>query len=182
MATTVTIDDRLLQQAVRVSGIEQKDDVVREALNALIAREISGRRSDAGEPHRALEGVPTTSAGVLVDALDRIDDLAHLGDGWDSYGAAPIGNDAVRAARVLVIELWQSGAFAGTDQIDIIPVPTGGIQVEWAFGPRDIEIEIGHAGDLAWLINLDDGSFDELSGQPGIAARDIVERISRLDH
>jgi Arc/MetJ family transcription regulator len=182
MATTVTIDERLLQQAVRVSGIEQKDDVVREALNALIARETTRQRQDAEGRSLTPQAQPMERTGLLVRALDRIDDLAQLDDDWDSYGAAPIGHDAVHAARVLVIELWYSGAFAGLDQIDIIPVPTGGIQFEWALGHQDIEVGIGHSGDLTWLIALGDGTFEESTGQPGLAAYDIVDRIGRLTH
>ncbi len=182
MATTVTIDERLLQQAVRVTGIERKDDVVREALTALIQRETA--RPHQGDDLRghAVADDSIEHTGLLVRALDRIDDLARLGNDWDSYGAAPIGTDAVRTARVLAIELWRSGAFADLSQIDIIPIPTGGIQFEWALGGGEIEVEIDRTGELTWLIARDDGIDEESSGQPAASPRDVVDRISSFTH
>ena len=43
MRTTLIIDDKLLERARRLSGIEEKTSLVRAGLEALIARE-SGKR------------------------------------------------------------------------------------------------------------------------------------------
>src|SRR5205823_5102189 len=48
MATTLRIDDALLREAARVSGLRRKTDVVRAGLEVLIARESVRRLSALG--------------------------------------------------------------------------------------------------------------------------------------
>jgi Arc/MetJ family transcription regulator len=48
MRTTLNIDDALLQEAVRLSGIAEKTAVVRAGLEALIARESARRLAALG--------------------------------------------------------------------------------------------------------------------------------------
>ncbi|CAN5808740.1 MAG: type II toxin-antitoxin system VapB family antitoxin [Thermomicrobiales bacterium] len=43
METIVDLDEKLLERAIRISGIEKKDEVLREALTALIDREAARR-------------------------------------------------------------------------------------------------------------------------------------------
>lgn len=46
METLVRLDEKLLERAIRVTGIEEKDEVLREALTALIEREAARRVID----------------------------------------------------------------------------------------------------------------------------------------
>lgn len=48
MRTTLNIDDRLLQEAARLSGISEKTAIVRAGLEALIARESARRLAALG--------------------------------------------------------------------------------------------------------------------------------------
>ncbi len=48
MRTTLNIDDRLLQEAARLTGIAEKTAVVRAGLEALIARESARRLAALG--------------------------------------------------------------------------------------------------------------------------------------
>ena len=48
MRTTLNIDDTLLKEAVRLSGIDEKTAVVRAGLEALIARESARRLAALG--------------------------------------------------------------------------------------------------------------------------------------
>jgi Arc/MetJ family transcription regulator len=48
MRTTLNIDDTLLQEAARLSGISEKTAVVRAGLEALIARESARRLAALG--------------------------------------------------------------------------------------------------------------------------------------
>ncbi|MCJ2073169.1 type II toxin-antitoxin system VapB family antitoxin [Methylobacterium sp. J-030] len=43
MRTTITLDDKLVEGAQRYSGINEKSELLREALRALIQREVSRR-------------------------------------------------------------------------------------------------------------------------------------------
>lgn len=53
MRTTLTIDDDLLEEATRLTRIEERPALVREALRALIARESALRlaRMGGSDPH-----------------------------------------------------------------------------------------------------------------------------------
>ena len=48
MRTTMNIDDRLLEQAQRLTGMSEKTALVREALKALIERESARRLARLG--------------------------------------------------------------------------------------------------------------------------------------
>lgn len=48
MRTTVTLDDDLLEQAEKLTGIEERPALLREALKALIARESALRLARLG--------------------------------------------------------------------------------------------------------------------------------------
>ena len=58
MRTTLNIDDQLLDEAQRITGVAEKATLVREGLRALIERESARRLARLGgsEPH--LETVP----------------------------------------------------------------------------------------------------------------------------
>jgi Arc/MetJ family transcription regulator len=58
MRTTVTIDDELLAKAQRLSGIEERPMLLREALRALIERESARRLAALGGSEKRLKPVP----------------------------------------------------------------------------------------------------------------------------
>ena len=55
MRTTVTLDDQLLDRAVRLTGVRERGALLREALQALIERESARRLARLGgtEPDRS---------------------------------------------------------------------------------------------------------------------------------
>jgi Arc/MetJ family transcription regulator len=63
MKTTLNIDDGLLEQARRLSRIEEKTALVRAGLEALIARESARRLAALGGTERALRAVPRRRHG-----------------------------------------------------------------------------------------------------------------------
>jgi Arc/MetJ family transcription regulator len=48
MSTALVVDDKLLAEAQRLTGLKEKTDVVREALTALIERESARRLARLG--------------------------------------------------------------------------------------------------------------------------------------
>lgn len=54
MRTTLNIDDQLLAEAARVSGVAEKGALVREALRALIERESARRLARLGGTEKKL--------------------------------------------------------------------------------------------------------------------------------
>lgn len=58
MRTTVNIDDQLLAQAQRLTGVEEKATLLREGLKALIERESARRLAALGGTEKQLKPVP----------------------------------------------------------------------------------------------------------------------------
>ena len=58
MRTTLNIDDRLLEEAQRITGVNEKAALVREGLRALIERESARRLARLGGSEPQLEPIP----------------------------------------------------------------------------------------------------------------------------
>ena len=58
MRTTLNIDDQLLEDAQRLTGIAEKTTLVREGLRALIERESARRLAKLGGSEPQLKPVP----------------------------------------------------------------------------------------------------------------------------
>jgi len=64
MRTTLSLDDDLLAQAERFTGLKEKSALVREALHALIERESARRLSLLGGTEPKLKAIPRRRAGT----------------------------------------------------------------------------------------------------------------------
>lgn len=58
MRTTLNIDDDLLREAERLTGLKEKTALVRAGLEVLIARESGKRLAALGGTEKALESIP----------------------------------------------------------------------------------------------------------------------------
>ncbi len=58
MRTTLNIDETLLEEAERITGMTEKTALVREGLRALIERESARRLARLGGSEPALEDIP----------------------------------------------------------------------------------------------------------------------------
>lgn len=63
MRTTLNIDDELLAEARRLSGVTEKAALVREGLRALIERESARRLARLGGSEPRLTPIPRRRAG-----------------------------------------------------------------------------------------------------------------------
>jgi Arc/MetJ family transcription regulator len=62
MKTTLNIDDRLLEQAARMTGVTEKTSLVRLGLEALIARESARHLSKLGGTEPTSRPIPRRRA------------------------------------------------------------------------------------------------------------------------
>lgn len=62
MRTTLNIDDRLLAEAQRITGIAEKAKLVRQGLQALIERESARRLAKLGGSEPQLKSIPRRRA------------------------------------------------------------------------------------------------------------------------
>ena len=58
MRTTINIDDELIERAARLTGVEEKTSLVRQGLEALIARESARRLAALGGSEKELRPIP----------------------------------------------------------------------------------------------------------------------------
>ena len=58
MRTTLNIDDSLVREAARLTGVSEKTALVRMGLEALVARESARRLADLGGTERKLTPIP----------------------------------------------------------------------------------------------------------------------------
>ncbi|MEQ8689869.1 MAG: type II toxin-antitoxin system VapB family antitoxin [Pseudomonadales bacterium] len=63
MRTTVNIDEELLSEAQRITGVTEKAYLVREGLKALIERDSARRLSQLGATDPELKTVPRRRTG-----------------------------------------------------------------------------------------------------------------------
>ncbi len=63
MRTTVNIDDDLLAEARRMTGIDERAALLREGLKALIQRESARRLARLGGAEKSLRAAPRRRAG-----------------------------------------------------------------------------------------------------------------------
>ena len=63
MRTTVTIDDELLAEAQRLTGIKERATLIRVALEALVQREASRRLARLGGSQPDIEDIPRRRPG-----------------------------------------------------------------------------------------------------------------------
>ncbi len=82
-----------------------------------------------------------------IQTMRRIFELRSLPRDWDSYGSPPPGDVAVASAVQLVSRISLDSFLAPR----VLPVSGGGVQLEWSFGPREVEIEIDDDGSVEYL-------------------------------
>ena len=63
MRTTVTLDDALIEEARKLTGIEERTALIHEALRALVARESASRLARLGGSEPQLRLVPRRRSG-----------------------------------------------------------------------------------------------------------------------
>ena len=66
MRTTLNIDDTLIREASRLTGIVEKTSLVRMGLEALIAKESAKRLADLGGTERKLTSIPRRRPGKVA--------------------------------------------------------------------------------------------------------------------
>ena len=66
MRTTLNIDETLLREAAKLTGITEKTSIVRLGLEALIARESARRLADLGGTERKLVAIRRRRSGKIA--------------------------------------------------------------------------------------------------------------------
>lgn len=65
MRTTLNIDDDLIHEAMKLTGVTEKTSLVRMGLKALIAKESAARLADIGGTEGGLTPIPRRRSGRI---------------------------------------------------------------------------------------------------------------------
>jgi hypothetical protein len=117
------------------------------------------------------------SAAWLDQALEDLEEFRALEEDWDSYGAAPITDVSLKAARRL---LRAAAAGELNKPYFIAPSPRGGVQLEWHGKQDALEVEISPQAGMSYLLikNVDgDRSFDR---KENVDLYDVVMAVSLI--
>lgn len=90
--------------------------------------------------------------------------LAALEADWDGYGAKVVDAAALGFAQRLIDQLLSEVGRVPS----VIPVPDGGVQLEWDAGPIELELEARPGGRAAIFICDDESTGQRFDGElPG---------------
>jgi hypothetical protein len=90
----------------------------------------------------------------LKRLLRTLDEFRSLPDNWDSYGGDRIADNAIDIARNLIARIVLHPippAFLDTYSLDVMPLASGGVQLELESGDHYLEVEISPDGSLSFL-------------------------------
>ncbi len=85
--------------------------------------------------------VPQEDQDWLYSTLHGLQRISKLSANWDSYGSAPITDDAIVGALCAIVGLLEHLNHELPPPA-IVPTSRGGIQLEWHRGGGDIEINV----------------------------------------
>jgi hypothetical protein len=120
---------------------------------------------------------------LLKEARETLDEIAHLEDDWDSYGALRPTGAAVSAAHVLLGSLWeQLGPRVDERAIPwaTVPLADGGVQFEWRGPGGAIEVEIGPRGTMNYLVEREERTVARSDPAVGASPNEVLSQVRRV--
>jgi hypothetical protein len=113
-------------------------------------------------------------SGFRERASAELERIGQLPAGWDGYGAPTIDPEIVEAATALVQRLPDDIA----PPPRVVPLASGGLQLEWASGDVSLELEFESPSTIRFL------KWNPLEGEPEEDSIDAtnVEAIKGLIH
>lgn len=121
-----------------------------------------------------------TAHAHLFDAHRRMDTLARLEHDWDTYGAAPPTPVAISVAHGLLLAIWAELAKqcpAALAPWTVVPLHSGGLQVEWKGPVGHLEVEIAPTGELSYLVERDNLAFDESEDGVDVSVDSVADLV-----
>jgi hypothetical protein len=110
----------------------------------------------AQEPDPSL---PKDPIGWLRKAMEKLEAFRELPDNWDGYGGQRLDDQVYLRVRKF---LARFGNWI-LPEPDIFPGSGGGVQFEWSFKERELEIEFSEAGKICTLTVEADNPVEENS-------------------
>lgn len=152
-----------------------------EASGALSSRDLFEARPPRVSYYELVEEIVISQVAHsdLMRLLARVRELVDLPAGWDSYGARRVRPEAALHA----LELYSILARDDLPVPTLAPTVSGGVQIEWHFGPVDLELEVRGRGDLQ--VFFEDESTGQIVDEPILSLAEysrleaLTNRLSR---
>lgn len=90
-------------------------------------------------------------------ALRALNSIRGLDPGWDGSGTPRIDRRLLRDALIVLGDLQHPMV----PEPDIVPTLAGGVQLEWSYRGRELEIEFREPGQIGVLRVASNGEMDE---------------------
>lgn len=142
------------------------------------AAELSSKFSNQGAFTDV--SVIDTTYRSLIEALERIAAFSSLPENWDSYGGVGLSDKARHAALRFVVQLLTDNLLSVSNEQDILPIPTGGIQFEWSGPGGDLEVEIDQDGNFHSLMEPVIGEYEESSRDRPLSWLEVRSQICSI--
>ncbi len=121
--------------------------------------------------------------GWIQEALDELDDIAKLGQDWDSYGADPPSLLAIVIASNLLLIVDKEFSRLAYEQSRpqlVAPCAYGGIQIEWGTRPVEIAVHVDPSGTLGYLYTSWQGDTPEYKEVPSASWGEVLQLIANV--
>ena len=108
----------------------------------------------------------------VIAATQKLERLAMLPSGWDSYGGRPLKQSARESTLKAISWLQQ----------EELPIPAvvlgskGTVQLEWHSGSKELDVDLGEGEDIGFVKCDDEG--EPLEGRTGQGAEEL-RRLTR---
>jgi hypothetical protein len=123
----------------------------------------------------AVHSYPDTTASVL-----RLKQLAH---DWDSYGSPPPTSASIEKALQIIASVdkhFRSMLDDKTSPYAVVPLPGGGVQLEWRGDNSEIEIDISPDGKIGYLYNEQRDGKDEYKEEDITSIQDLMGLVGKV--
>lgn len=125
-----------------------------------------------GHANTGIEFYPIIQPTWQTSVAEKISSYRSLPQNWNSYGSPPPSAMARQKAILFITTLLDEKQ----PRPRVTPVSGGGIQFEWSFGDRQVEIEFLHDGTIEYLL-ADTKTDDETTGVFDKPSRADITRI-----
>ncbi|HYR93798.1 MAG TPA: hypothetical protein VEP48_06305 [Methylomirabilota bacterium] len=112
---------------------------------------------------QSVEITPYAEASVwFLDSVNEVARLSNLPEGWDSNGSPSV----TPKAKAVAVRLLMNCAYKPLPEPHLGAVPGGGLQLEWSYGPKCLELEVFPDGTVQFLTVDDEKTMVEGVLQP----------------
>ena len=112
----------------------------------------------------------------MIDTVkDQISNLKYLPEAWDGMWAKRITSRSISMAQQALQLVITSDELAP----QIVPLPDGGVQLEWHVAGNDLEIEVDCSGDC-FVLFIDSGNIPLAAGEFELHDKDAVGKIREI--